>query len=88
MEKQTKAARCRTCGAKIIWIKTTSGKSMPCDWRPVYYRKGEPEAGEEAVTLVTPRGEIVRGVQDWTAHDYGYTSHFATCPDANRHRKR
>ena len=30
-------AKCRGCGADIIWIKTPGGKSMPCDPIPVMY---------------------------------------------------
>ena len=35
-------AKCRACGADIIFIKTGGGKSMPCDKEPVTYweRKG------------------------------------------------
>ena len=30
---------CKGCGAPIIWIKTSGGKSMPCDATPQYYIK-------------------------------------------------
>jgi len=43
---------CRSCAARIVWIKTESGKNMPVN------AEGDP------------------------------TSHFATCPDANRWRKK
>ena len=25
-------ARCRSCDAKIVWLKTKKGKNMPVDW--------------------------------------------------------
>jgi len=28
-------AKCRGCGASIIWVKTEKGKSMPVDAKPV-----------------------------------------------------
>lgn len=45
----TTPANCRSCGARVFWIKTVAGKNMPVD----------------------PDG----------------TSHFATCPNAAKHRK-
>ena len=80
-----KHAKCRSCGSAIRWIKMESGKYMPCDWAPVNYK---PAGDGELVTLVTPDGKIVRGVQDWSSPECGYTSHFATCPNAAEHRRR
>lgn len=45
----TPASACRSCHARIFWIRTTAGKSMPVDTDG--------------------------------------TSHFATCPNAAKHRK-
>jgi len=58
-----KTAKCRSCGAEIVWLKTSTGKSMPVDTESVV---------DEAATIFDP-------VQ--------MTSHFATCPDAAKHRK-
>ena len=30
-------AKCRECGKEIRWIKTTAGKAMPVDPKPVLY---------------------------------------------------
>jgi hypothetical protein len=54
---------CRSCDAKIVWLKTAKGKSMPVDAATV-------EEGDELF--------------DHKRH----VSHFATCPDAARYRKR
>jgi hypothetical protein len=53
---------CRSCGAAIVWFKTSAGKNMPVD-----------AAGVTQEDLVL----------DLTRH----TSHFATCPQANQHRR-
>lgn len=78
-------ARCKACGADIIFIKTKiGGKMIPCDSKPVYYGPGK-----EDRVITNSRDVIackilpdVRG-----AIGVGYVSHFATCPEADRFRK-
>lgn len=78
--------KCRKCGKEIIFIKTSAGKSMPCDAGQVMYwadRKGK-------ARIVTPNGEVVACRLEGdlqTATGVGYTSHFATCPNAAEFRK-
>jgi len=67
-------SRCRSCGAAIIWCETGHGKKMPVDAR------------------TTEAGNLVLEGQEPTAVyvDPGtgtHTSHFATCPHADKHRK-
>ena len=76
-------SKCKSCGADIIWIPTVSGKSMPCDAKPIPYK----EDASGSLTLVTSEGRVVRAKADATSDTFGYTSHFATCPDANTWRK-
>lgn len=79
-------SKCRSCGAEIIWIKTFSGKRMPVDAEKIPFYAGE---GEEL--FVTAGGAVVHGTRAGAEdeHTYtGYISHFATCPDAERFRKR
>ena len=78
-------SKCKSCGAEIIWIKTASGKMMPCNTRKIGYRNTDSKGD---VTLVTPDGKIVTGTIDLSSDTYGYESHFATCPAASRFRKR
>jgi len=40
-------AKCRGCGAEIIWLQTEKGKPMPCD--------------PGKVTVVTEKGQVVSG---------------------------
>lgn len=28
---ERRISRCRTCRARIVWLKTSAGKNMPCD---------------------------------------------------------
>lgn len=83
-------AKCRSCGAEIIWIRTASGKSMPCDAAGISYSEVllPGVKGNKILTLVTESGTIVRTEFDPAGDKIGYTSHFATCPNANQHRKR
>ena len=29
---------CKSCGMPILWVKTRSGKAMPCDIKPIRFR--------------------------------------------------
>ena len=79
-----KLAKCRGCGANILWIKTTSGKSMPCDPQLVTVHDFDIEAGKWIV-LVLENGVVTTNPHIGMA---GYTSHFATCPKAAAFKKR
>ena len=78
---------CRGCGAPIIWIRTSGGKSMPCDPEVKTYWQSPTGLHK----IVTPNGEVVSASLEGdpqTATGIGYTSHFATCPQAGKFRKR
>lgn len=78
-------SKCKSCGAEIIWIKTRNGKNMPCDAEPVYYLP-DPDGKE---VIVTSGGTVTHGfLSDMRIAETGYRSHFATCPNANQHRRR
>jgi len=80
-------SKCRGCGAKIVWISTCAGKSMPCDPGPVLYWQKEKAPGK----VVTPNGEVIscvfEGDED-AATGIGYISHFSTCPKAAKFKRR
>ncbi len=79
---------CNKCGARILWIQTKAGKSMPVNPRILTYRsrKGAKER------IVTPNGEVhsadivESGTPDATG--IGYISHFATCTGYAQRGKR
>ena len=79
-------AKCSSCGAPIVWLRTKAGKSMPCDDGLVRY-KANPE-GKQFV--VTDWVEVVRCDLTFDGLPTGMAriSHFATCPNAKKHRKR
>ena len=80
-------ARCKACGALIIWIKLPSGKSMPCDEKKIPYKTLVPGT-KGSLTLVCPDGRVASGEFDPGSDKYAYTSHFATCPAAKQFRRR
>ena len=79
--------KCRGCDAEIVWIKLPSGKSMPCDADPVLYRERKGAPGK----IVTQNGEVIScdiDVASDEATGVGYVSHFSTCPQAGKFRRR
>lgn len=70
-------AQCRTCEAPVIWADTQSGRKMPIDEQPT--AKGNMVyVGGVARTASAEDRRLGRPL---------YTSHFATCPDADAHRR-
>lgn len=83
-------SRCRSCGAEIIWIRTKAGKQMPVDTKTERFI-ADPE-GDRLYVMNdghTMRGTPVRpGEENAAGVSSGHTSHFATCPNAKKHRRR
>ena len=76
-------AKCKGCGAEIVWLKTAGGKAMPCDPDPVPYLQ-QARAKEK---VVTPNGEVLSCHLDIDPKDatgVGYIPHWATCPAAKK----
>lgn len=85
--------RCDTCGAPIFWSATISGKKMPIDAEPT---------PEGLLVILPPKDDLPKSLG--TAVDFRvgtdavnkmlaegcprWTSHFATCPDAQEHRRK
>lgn len=75
------SARCRSCGAAIIWAKTCGGKRMPVD--------AAPSADGNLVLIESAQFtevSVVSEVSPFPGRDR-HKSHFATCPNAPQHRK-
>lgn len=94
-DPHTQRGTCSSCGRAILWVVTPAGHRMPLDASPVTRvarRPPEPtSAGPQPVAVVvTADGRTIRGyvVPPGTpdAED-GRASHFATCPNAARHRR-
>lgn len=75
------SARCRTCGAEIIWAITINKRAMPLDATPS--PKGNLRFAPEHA-LPEDRAPVV--VHSLDAPER-YTSHFATCAQAAQHRR-
>lgn len=80
-------ARCKSCGREIVWVQMQSGSMMPCDPAIIMYWGSI--RGKH--TIITPNGETVRCELDGPLNDstgVGYVPHWATCPNADSHRRR
>lgn len=76
------SARCTSCGAEIFFAKTPAGKPIPIDLTPSATGNlvvREVQAGRVAVPL-SKAGDL-------GAAEVKHVSHFATCPNADKHRK-
>jgi len=68
--------KCRSCGAKIIWIKDQDGTCLPIN------------AHRVRVYDSAPTGWHYKEVLRTTDPLLYYISHFLTCPDSTKHSKR
>ena len=76
-------SNCNSCGAPIRWAETTNGRRMPVN--------AEPDPDGNVVLLYPSPGAALAMIVDpgqTTLDDAPrYLSHFATCPNADQHRK-
>lgn len=72
---------CRSCNAPIIWAITENGKRMPLDAEPFALPAGlfALDTSSDPPLTVSVAAERREPL---------YRSHFATCPNADQHRKR
>lgn len=78
-------ARCRSCDAPIYWVITADKKRMPVDAQPV------PDGGFVLELVKTEEPDWLRAEVFAPLLHPGrkrYVSHFATCRDADRWRKK
>ena len=88
-EKKPNVCVCKACGAEIVWVAMQgSGKKMPCDAELIHAVKDD----TAKTSFVLPGGIVRRGTAgrhpNGEADFVGYRSHFETCPQADRFRKR
>lgn len=86
--------QCTTCNAPIAFIRTPLGKRMPVNLGRKTITRVEPAPGAKRATIVTDDGETVAGFELPTDRAYstkgvvsGFTPHWATCDDPDRHRQ-
>lgn len=75
----SKKETCSSCSAPMFFAPTEYGKSMPFDAAPVLV-DGTYEIGADGVARFVPATERVGKSL--------YLPHFATCPNADAHRRR
>lgn len=90
---------CSSCGARVMWVVTTAGRLMPLDARQspdgnvrltgqkVPHPKN-PSAPLMAEAEVLTNRSIFDIADDTETATPLYLPHFATCPNADRHRTR
>lgn len=81
------AKPCRSCGAQMVFVETIFGKRIPLDAEPNMEKGNIVVANGVAIYISGPKRE---GEARVVAERVGlrlYTSHFATCPNADQHRK-
>lgn len=79
-------AECRSCGAAILWARTERDKPIPLD--------AEPDPAGRIVFVSGDTVRVLRKDEEPPSHalvprkGQRYTSHFATCPNAEQHRRK
>lgn len=74
-----KLIKCRACGASIFFARTATGKSVPLDAEPA--ANGNYCIDADGVARVVKKDEA-------PSYSSLFLSHFVTCPDAQRFRKK
>jgi hypothetical protein len=79
VQRPVGASLCKSCRRPVIWAVTESGKRMPVDYN-------EHEGGN---VFLYPNRKVVIGKQTDETPMYAtrHFSHFATCPNAGKHRR-
>lgn len=73
-------AKCRSCNADILWCVTESGKKMPLDT----------QSCSDGTVAILPDDtyKVLSAVELLTWEGPKFKSHFATCPNHARHRRK
>lgn len=80
--------RCTTCGAPIFWAFVGKGSRVSVDFEPVAH--GNLRIIPSVARSVPPMAVVVAPLSlfpDDADDGIRYLSHFASCPDADQHRK-
>lgn len=85
MTEQTrpKTARCRGCGAEIIWALTEKGKRMPLDAAP----SGDGDYVLRSAVFIDGDVTAVRVGTGVVTGEGRHRNHWWTCPERDRFRR-
>lgn len=84
-------SQCRSCGTSVLWCRTTNGRNMPVDALAhedgnVFVTWGQDDlAGVRLATVLTGDVLVARRLE---SPELMHRPHFATCPDADKHRRK
>jgi hypothetical protein len=85
-----KTDNCRSCKAQIIWTMTERGRRMPVDAEPS--KKGNimlhPRPDDQAPLAIYLTTEQIAAFDGSLQRHRLFTSHFVTCPEAKKWRKK
>jgi len=78
--------QCKSCGAQIRFVLSRNNKYIPCNAKLIPYK--QTEDGKEIV--ITEDGEYIRCTLEFDGFPTGMarTPHWATCPDADKFRRK
>lgn len=76
---------CKSCGASVIWAVTPAAKPMPVDAEPV--KDGNVQL-EHRGDDMTPLARVLPVAKQFGKAGQLRKSHFATCPQAGKWRRR
>lgn len=79
------AARCRSCGADILWAEWKEGQKHPIDAVPD--NRPLPKGGKFILMIHDGKLRAAIPVTAVPRTRNRYTSHFASCPNASEHRR-
>lgn len=84
------SSTCRSCGAPVVWARTTDGKPMPLNAVPD--PAGNVAAHRDPTAVSAYGGALVARVlkagEEPAPWEVRGTSHFSSCPNADEHRKK
>ena len=84
-------ARCKACGAEIVFIRTAAGKKMPCDARqmPAILDVAGPDLLiNSSGVLFRCRAGDHRNLPEAEHDAFGWRPHWISCPGADQMRRR
>lgn len=78
---------CRSCHAEILWARTETGKRMPLDADPIADAIAETRGLFVLRDRHSAEGPLAIAAWGLEGTEPHYRSHFASCPDAAKHRR-
>lgn len=84
---QANTARCRTCGAEIIWKKTAGGKNMPCEAYPIEVIPN-PRSKFKALDRYGKLISCDKTQESGPTSEIAWEPHWGNCNKPDEHRRR